>query len=64
MFIIKKDKVANISRTIRFTDNMFERLQLISQNENLSFNSLVLQCCNYAMNEYVDFKNKNDKIKE
>ena len=52
MFKIDKDlKSANISRTIRFTEPLFERLnKLAAENKNnISFNLLVLQCCNYAL---------------
>ena len=53
VFVIKKEtKRTDISRTIRFSDDMFKRLQTISQNEDVSFNWLVLQCCEYALNEY------------
>ena len=51
MFIIEKElKNANIARTIRFTENLFEDLNQISANNNISFNLLVLQCCKYALN--------------
>lgn len=42
---------ANISRTIRFTDAMYQRLNEISAREQISFNSLVLQCCVYALSQ-------------
>lgn len=50
MFKIDKDlKSANISRTIRFTEPLFERLNKLAAENNISFNLLVLQCCNYAL---------------
>lgn len=48
----------NILRTIRFTEELFDALLEISEKEEISFNSLVLQCCNYALSNY---KNKEDK---
>lgn len=48
----------NIPRTIRFTEELFDALLEISEKEEISFNSLVLQCCNYALSNY---KNKEDK---
>ncbi len=45
-----KFKNANISRTIRFTDTLFEQLNEISKENDISFNLLVLQCCDYALN--------------
>jgi len=42
-------KSANVPRTIRFTEDMFERLNVIAYENNISFNLLVLQCCKYAL---------------
>lgn len=40
---------ACIPTTVRFTENIFEQLHTYAQNNNVSFNSLVLQCCEYAL---------------
>lgn len=40
---------ADISRTVRFTENIFEELNQVSANNNISFNKLVLLCCRYAL---------------
>lgn len=51
MFKIEKElKNANIARTIRFTENLFEDLNQLAFENNISFNLLVLQCCKYALN--------------
>ncbi len=51
MFIIENEfKGANISRTIRFTEKMYEELNKIAKENDISFNLLVLQCCKYAIN--------------
>lgn len=42
----------NIPRTIRFTEELFDALLELSENKGVSFNSLVLQCCNYALKNY------------
>ena len=42
-------KSANVGRTIRFTEEMFEQLQQIANKHDISFNLLVLQCCKYAL---------------
>ena len=44
-----RGKNANIPRTIRFTEELFERLGNIAQDKGISFNYLVLQCCEYAL---------------
>lgn len=42
-------KSANVARTIRFTEKLFERLNTYAAQNDISFNSLVLQCCKYAL---------------
>ncbi len=50
MFEINNEfKNANIPRTIRFTDALFEDLNKIALENDISFNLLVLQCCKYAI---------------
>ena len=50
MFKIENEfKGANISRTIRFTDKIFEELNSVAEKNEISFNLLVLQCCKYAL---------------
>ncbi len=50
MFEIDNEfKNANVPRTIRFTDALFEELSRIASENKISFNLLVLQCCKYAL---------------
>ena len=61
---------ANVSRTVRFTDELFEELNTVADSHNISFNLLVLQCCDFALrhnsnsassrrkNEYIVTKKK------
>ena len=50
MFKVENEfKGANISRTIRFTEKLFEGLNKIAAENEISFNLLVLQCCKYAV---------------
>ncbi len=50
MFRIENElKSANIARTVRFTEPLFEKLNSVAQDNGISFNLLVLQCCKYAM---------------
>lgn len=39
----------NVSRTIRFTESLFNELSEQAAKYNISFNYLVLQCCRYAL---------------
>ena len=49
-----KFKNANIARTIRFTEGLFEQLNTIAAKNDISFNLLVLQCCKYAIDNMKD----------
>jgi hypothetical protein len=42
-------KNANIPRTVRFTEGLFEQLNRLASENDVSFNLLVLQCCKYAL---------------
>lgn len=50
MFRIQKGAGnANVPRTIRFTPALYEQLNQIAAQNDISFNLLVLQCCTYAL---------------
>ena len=50
MFKVQKElKSANIPRTVRFTEPLFEELNKVAADNHISFNLLVLQCCRYAL---------------
>ena len=54
MFVIQKSPpLANVPRSIRFTEELFDELNKIAVENDVSFNSLVLQCCRYALNDLV-----------
>lgn len=46
-FIIKKETSSN--KTIRMSDELIARLQRIASDQDISFNKLVVQCCEYAL---------------
>ena len=53
MFVVENSfKGANVPRTIRFTEKMFEELNAIAAENEVSFNLLVLQCCKYAIENH------------
>ena len=59
MFKIDNEmKSANIPRTVRFTEPLFERLNETASKNNVSFNLLVLQCCKYALDNIEDSTDK------
>ncbi|MBQ9106251.1 MAG: hypothetical protein IJY56_00005 [Clostridia bacterium] len=52
-------KNATVSRTVRFTEPLFEKLNEVAAENGISFNLLVLQCCKYAL-EDMEPKQKED----
>ena len=61
MFTIQKNPPqANVPRNIRFTEELFEKLNRVSTENDVSFNSLVLQCCRYALDELAKNGVEND----
>ena len=46
-FIIKKPTSSN--RTIRMPDELIDRMGKIATEKGISFNQLVVQCCEFAL---------------
>lgn len=62
MFIVdKKDAKANVQKTIRFSEEIYQNLQEVAMTENVSFNALVLQCCRYALSNMKKDNKLNDE---
>lgn len=47
MFEIKKPSASN--KTIRMPDSLIEKLEILAGKNDISFNQLVIQCCEYAI---------------
>ena len=47
MFTVKKPQ--NSNKTIRMPDELIDRLQKMADANDISFNQLVVQCCEYAL---------------
>lgn len=45
----KIEKPEYVNKTFRITKELNEKLANIAQQENISVNELVVQCCNYAL---------------
>ncbi len=54
-FIIKKPTSSN--RTIRMPDTLIEQISQIATEQEISFNQVVIQCCEFA----IDNLPKKDK---
>lgn len=64
MFKIQKiDKVnkasANVARTIRFPEDLFDEYNKISDDTGVSFNSLVIEAMRYVLNDLEIEENNN-----
>lgn len=58
MFRIEKPKMLN--KTFRLPVELVEHLQVVAQNQGVSLNSLVKQCCEYALKN-LDSENEKNK---
>ena len=58
MFEIRKTSASN--KTIRMPDTLIEKLERLAGEHDISFNQLVIQCCEYAM----EHLNKPDEKKQ
>lgn len=47
MFEIKKTESSN--KTIRMSNELIQQLEELAQINNVSFNNVVVQCCEYAL---------------
>ena len=56
-FIIKKPTSSN--RTVRMPDDLIEKISNLAAAQGISFNQLVIQCCEFALDHLSD--SKNDK---
>ena len=47
MFEIKKEEYIN--KTFRMPVSLVKQLETLAQNEKVSLNNLIIQCCEYAI---------------
>ena len=55
-FIIKKPTSSN--RTIRMPDDLIDKIGKLANERGISFNQLVIQCCEFALDHLQDSENK------
>lgn len=46
-FVIRKPESSN--KTIRMPNILIQKLEMLASDNDISFNQLVVQCCNYAI---------------
>ena len=62
MFQIDKRAYGPTStRTIRFPDEFLERLCYLAQENGISFNRFVIECCKYAVDHIEGREERDDK---
>ena len=54
--MFKIEKIEMINKTFRLPATLVKELQKIAQEENISLNNLVKQCCEYALKNIKDLK--------
>jgi len=52
MFEIKKPESSN--KTVRMPNELISKIEKLATSKNISFNQLVIQCCEYAINNLSD----------
>lgn len=52
MFDVKKPEMVN--KTFRFPAELVKQLEAVAQNKGVSLNNLVVQCCEYALDNLKD----------
>lgn len=48
------------NRTFRFPKSLLDKMSVIAQQENVSLNSFVVQCCEYAIDNFQESKNEKE----
>ncbi len=48
MFKVRRTQ-ETVNKTLRFPKDLLEKISVIAQNENVSINSFIIQCCEYAL---------------
>ena len=59
MFKVKKTEYVN--KTFRLPTDLVKRLEVVAQNKNVSLNKLVVQCCEYALENIDNSEAPKDK---
>ena len=49
-----------VNKTFRFPKSLIDKMSSIAQNENVSLNRFVIQCCEYAIDNFQSSE-KEDK---
>lgn len=59
MFKVKKTE--HINKTFRLPVELVEKMEELAQSRGVSLNNLVIQCCEYALDNIEDSENEENK---
>lgn len=62
MFEIKKTTSSN--KTVRMPDDLIRQLETLAYENDVSFNQLVVQCCEYALSHLSKSETQNSSTRE
>lgn len=54
--MFKIEKTETLNKTFRMPAGLVSRLQEVAQDQDISMNNLVVQCCEYALNNLTTSK--------
>lgn len=49
MFVLRKDSIEYENKSLRLPKELIERVQTLADNNDMSFNKVVIQCIDYAL---------------
>ena len=49
------------NRTFRFPKSLLDKMSVIAQKEGVSLNSFVVQCCEYAIDNFQETEKETDQ---
>lgn len=49
--MFKIEKIETVNKTFRIPVSLAQKLQQVAQEQEISMNNLVVQCCEYALND-------------
>lgn len=49
MFVLKKDSIEYENKSLRLPKELIARVQKLADNNDMSFNKVVIQCIDYAL---------------
>ncbi len=61
MIMFKVKKTEHINKTFRLPLDLVKRMEELAQSRGVSLNNLIIQCCEYALDNIEDYENDENK---